>query len=80
MEYFVYILTSKVDGSKYIGVTTNLNNRLREHDVGEGKYSSTKRPFELIGYCSFKDKTKAYNFEKYLKHGSGYAFASKHLV
>ena len=29
---------------------------------------------------SFKDKTKAYDFEKYLKHGSGHAFVNKHLV
>ena len=80
MKYFVYILISMVDGSKYVGVTTNLNNRVREHNSGESKYSSAKRPFEMVWYCSFKDKSKAYDFEKYLKHGSGHAFVNKHLV
>ncbi len=80
MEYFVYILKSSIDGTSYVGVTIDLKNRLREHNSGEGKYSSTKRPFEVIWYCSFKNKPKAYEFEKYLKHGSGHAFSKKHLV
>jgi hypothetical protein len=34
-------------------------------------------PWELVTYHAFKDKYKAYAFEKYLKTGSGAAFASK---
>jgi len=80
MEYFVYILRSLSDDSLYVGVTTDLDNRLKEHNQGESKFSSAKRPFELIWYCSFKDKSKAYEFERYLKHGSGHAFMNRHLV
>lgn len=80
MEYFVYILRSFVDESFYIGITTDLENRLQEHNKGESKYSSSKKPFEIIWYCPFKDKSRAYEFEKYLKHGSGQAFRNKHLV
>jgi len=78
--YFVYILKSKKDGSLYKGMTENLEQRLNDHNFGSGKYSSTKRPYELHWYCAFKDKSKALKFEKYLKHGSGHAFTKKHLI
>jgi hypothetical protein len=32
------------------------------------------------GCCSFSDRYKAYEFEKYLKSGSGRAIAKKHLL
>jgi hypothetical protein len=34
-------------------------------------------PWELVTYHAFQDKFKAYDFERYLKTGSGKAFASK---
>jgi predicted GIY-YIG superfamily endonuclease len=77
--YYVYILKSKKDGSYYTGLTTSLENRLAKHNNNEVKYTSTKTPFELIWYCAFLDKSKAAVFEKYLKQGSGFAFARKHL-
>jgi len=78
--YYTYILKSSTDGTKYIGYTTDLKNRLREHNQGQSKYTSTKTPFMLIWYCAFKTKEKAINFEKYLKSSSGFAFARKRLV
>ncbi len=78
--YYVYILKSEKDNSRYIGVTTNLKRRLQEHNNGLAKYSSTKRPFKLLWYCAFLNKEIAYNFEKYLKSSSGYAFTKKHLI
>jgi len=78
--YKVYILESLRDGSLYTGVTENVADRLKAHNSGTSKYSNSKRPFELLWYCVFKDKTKALQFEKYLKHGSGFAFARKHFV
>ena len=78
--YFVYILQSLKDGSYYTGSTEDVEKRLDEHNSGISRYSSTKRPFKLVWYCTFPDKLKALAFEKYLKHGSGFAFARKHLV
>ena len=78
--YYVYILKSEKDASKYIGVTANLKRRLLEHNNGNAHYSNTKRPYKLIWYSAFTDKTKAYGFEKYLKSSSGYAFTKKHLI
>lgn len=78
--YYTYILKSAVDGTKYIGHTTDLKNRLKEHNQGQSKYTSTKIPFVLVWYCAFKTKEKAINFEKYLKSSSGFAFTNKRLV
>jgi putative endonuclease len=76
-SYFVYILQSIKDKSYYTGYTTDLQKRLGEHNGGVVPYTSSKRPFKLIWYCSFENKIKALQFEKYLKSGSGHAFARK---
>ena len=78
--YFVYIIKSLKDGSYYTGITNNLKKRLSEHNSIGTKYSSTKQPFKLIWYCMFYDKSQAFEFEKYLKSGSGFAFRNKHLI
>jgi putative endonuclease len=78
--YKVYILESLKDGSFYTGVTENLPARLKAHNSGTNKYSNSKRPFKIVWYCAFRDKLMALKFEKYLKQGSGFAFARKHLV
>ena len=79
--YYVYILESLKDRSRYVGTTTDLKERLTAHNsAGGNKYSSSKKPFKLIWYCAFHNKKKAYDFEKYLKSGSGFAFARKRFV
>jgi putative endonuclease len=67
MKYFVYILKSKVDGSFYIGYTSNLEKRILQHNNGESIYTSRKTPWELH-YCeSVSDKSEAIKREKFLK-------------
>ena len=78
--YYVYILQSKKDESRYIGVTTDLRRRFEEHNSGNARYSSTKRPYLLKWYSAFTQKQKAYEFEQYLKSSSGYAFTKKHFL
>lgn len=80
MKYFVYILQSQKDKSHYTGMTENVEKRLIEHNAGSGHYSNSKKPFSLIWFCAFNDKKIALAFEKYLKQGSGFAFARKHLI
>jgi predicted GIY-YIG superfamily endonuclease len=78
--YKVYILESLKDHSKYIGVTQDLINRLREHNSGETKTTKVKAPYKLVWYGGFLNKYKAYAFEKYLKSSSGFAFRNKRLI
>ena len=78
--YYIYITKSEKDGSYYTGLTEDLKRRLEEHNSGLSEYCSAKRPYKLLWYCAFKNKNKALSFEKYLKQGSGFAFARKRLV
>ena len=77
--WYVYILKCN-NNSYYTGCTNNLDNRLVRHKKGTVHYTKDKLPIELITYIAFSDKYKAYNFEKYLKSGSGFAFRNKRLI
>jgi len=78
--YYTYILQSKKDNTKYIGMTSNLKQRFGQHNYGASKYTNSKRPYRLIWYCAFSENKKAYDFERYLKSSSGYAFTKKHFL
>ena len=78
--YYVYILKSGFDGSKYIGATNNPKRRFNEHNSGGVRYTRAKKPYKIIWYSCFQNKEIAYKFEKYLKSSSGYAFTNKHLI
>lgn len=77
--WYVYILKCS-NQTYYTGCTNNLNNRLERHSKGEVHYTKDKLPVQLITYIAYSDKYKAYEFEKYLKSGSGMAFRNKRLV
>ena len=78
--HYVYILESKKDNSRYVGLTDDLKSRYTQHNQRSSRYTSTKVPYRLIWYCAFLDKKKALAFEKYLKSSSGFAFRNKHLI
>ena len=78
--YCVYLLKSLSHrGKKYIGFTTDLNRRLAEHNSGKSPYTARFAPWDIVVAVSFADKEKALEFEKYLKSGSGHAFANRHF-
>lgn len=64
---------------RYTGITTDLEARLEAHNQGKSKHTAKYRPWKLIAAISFTDDQKAHAFEKYLKTGSGRAFAHKRL-
>jgi len=76
--YYVYILGC-ADGKPYTGCTDNLKERIERHTKGYVPATKNRRPIFLIGYTVFKDKYKAFEFEKYLKSGSGRAFLKRHF-
>ncbi len=78
--HYTYILQSIQNPSQtYIGFTSNLQNRLSYHNSGKSLHTSRNKPWQLKFYCAFDEKEKAICFEKYLKSGSGRAFAKKHF-
>ena len=78
--YYVYLIESLAAPRKrYVGLTTNLKQRLQEHNAGKSLHTAKLRPWKLITYIAFSNQAKAEAFERYLKSGSGHAFAAKRL-
>jgi putative endonuclease len=76
---YVYILESDTDEHFYVGITADLRQRLAKHNAGEVPHTSKFRPWRLKTYVAFSNERQASEFERYLKSGSGRAFARKRL-
>ncbi|GIM61568.1 hypothetical protein CAPN008_16180 [Capnocytophaga canis] len=65
MESFMYILLCS-DKTFYTGVTSNLGERLKEHQSGKypNSYTASRLPVELVYYATFTDINQAIEFEK----------------
>jgi len=79
MFWYVYILKCS-DGKPYTGCTDDLKDRVVRHQKGYVPATKGLRPLKLINYFAFSNKYVAFNFEKYLKSGSGRAFIKKHKL
>ena len=77
--WFVYMLKCS-NGDIYKGCTEDIEERMARHNKGYVDATKNVLPVTLIGYFAITDKYKAYEFEKYLKSGSGRAFLSKHFL
>ena len=71
MEYFTYALKSLRDGTLYIGMTSDTERRLKQHNAGKTSSNRHSAPFEIIYTKSFESRTEAREHEEYLKSGSG---------
>ncbi len=78
--HYVYLIESKSSaGKRYIGYTEDLRQRVADHTAGKNDSTAPFRPWRLRTYLAFSTKPQALAFERYLKSGSGHAFASKRL-
>ena len=77
---FVYIIRSRSDPSRYYtGVTSDVAGRLAAHNAGRCTHTARAVPWEIVVAIEFGEEGRAIAFEKYLKSGSGVAFAKRHL-
>jgi putative endonuclease len=66
--YFLYIL-SCADTTFYIGITTDVERRLAEHNTSAlgARYTRGRRPVTLVYSCSFLNRSLATQEEARLK-------------
>jgi len=76
--HYVYLLEAS-GAKRYVGVTSNLKRRLAEHNAGKSAHTANFIPWRLITYVAFSNERRALEFERYLKSGSGHAFARRRL-
>ena len=75
----VYIIRSDADPARhYVGITSNFRDRLEWHNHGPCGHTISHRPWSLVVAMEFQTQRDAVRFEKYVKSGSGRAFASRH--
>jgi putative endonuclease len=79
LPYAVYILKC-ANGQYYTGFSRNITKRLRAHRRGEVSFTQDKLPIKLIHITFFNEVIRAYDYERYLKSGSGIAFRNKRLI
>jgi predicted GIY-YIG superfamily endonuclease len=76
--HYVYLLQSESSADqRYVGMASDLKRRLSDHNAGKSPHTSKFLPWKLVTYVAFSDEQKARTFERYLKSGSGHAFAKK---
>ena len=77
--FYVYVLRSESDSGFYIGFSTNLRARLRQHQDGQSFATSYRGPWKLIYYEAYMEREDAEGREKFLKSGAGRRFLRRQL-
>jgi len=76
----VYVLRSLKDRTRYYtGITSYPRGRFDAHNHGHCPHTADGTPWEIDVLIEFGDERRALAFERYLKSGSGVAFAKRHL-
>ena len=69
--YYVYVLKSIKNNTRYIGSTHDVANRLKEHNNGKCRYTSGRMPWSLVYREAYATRAEAMRREKFLKLGQG---------
>ena len=77
--HYVYVLESRRDSNRYIGYTTDINRRLKEHNSGVSFSTAPRRPFTLVYFEGCRSEGDAKRREHYLKGTQGRRFLGLRL-
>jgi putative endonuclease len=69
--YFVYVLRSKATGRHYVGFTSDLTQRVGQHNSGITKSTKNRGPWEMVHHEEFHTRPEAMQRERFLKTGQG---------
>ena len=71
MFFYIYVLESLGDGDRYIGFTTNLPKRIKEHEKGLSFSTKPRLPMKLIYFEACVNRDDTMRREKYFKTDKG---------
>lgn len=74
MSYWVYAIQSAKNGRVYVGFSTDVTSRLKQHNTGKTRSTKAYRPWNLIYTEAVENRLEAREREKYYKSGSGKEF------
>ncbi len=79
--FYVYLIRSINHSTRlYSGFSTNVSQRLKDHNSGKSVHTNKYKPWQLEACFVFRKKKTALDFERYLKSPSGRAFRNKRLI
>jgi predicted GIY-YIG superfamily endonuclease len=80
LKRFVYVLrNAETPPRYYTGLSGDVVKRLESHNAGCNRHTAKYRPWSVDVVIEFPDERRAVAFERYLKSGSGSAFAKRRL-
>jgi putative endonuclease len=66
--YYVYLLESEsTPGRRYVGLSSDLKQRFHDHNSDKSPHTAKYKPWRLVTYVAFSNRSKAEEFERYLK-------------
>ncbi len=65
--HFTFVLKSLKDKKLYIGLTNNLERRLKQHQNELCEATKNRIPFEIVYFEKFESRAEAYMREKFFK-------------
>jgi putative endonuclease len=69
--WYAYALRSLKDGGLYIGMSSDVERRVMEHNRGYNRSTSSRKPFEMFYWEECGTREKAREREKFFKSGKG---------
>lgn len=78
--HYVYVLKNK-DDRFYIGITSNVRERLKAHNAGNSRFTNMYKPWKLIYFEAYLDESLARKRELKLKnHAKGFQELKKRIL
>ena len=77
--YYIYVLKSEIDNNYYVGYSSDLKNRVEQHNTGLVASTKNRRPLQLIYYEACLNQQDATHREKYLKTSWGKRYIKARL-
>ena len=68
---FVYALSNEINSELYIGITLDIERRLKEHNSGKSRYTKAYKPWKVFYTEVCEDYSAARKREVYFKTTTG---------
>ena len=78
-QYSVYVLESSIDHQHYVGLSANIESRLKMHNAGKVRSTKSRRPYQLVFQELIGSLKEARKREKYFKSAAGRKYLQKIL-
>lgn len=77
--FYTYVLQSQKNNKWYIGYTSDLRKRFKQHNEGKSTYTKGRGPYIIMYYEACLNEDDARSRELYLKTGIGRRYLNSRL-